>query len=167
MSRARRHWLVKSEPAKYSWDQFVADGTTYWDGVRNPGARNNLQAMRVGDLVLYYHSNEGKEVVGIARVTRSAYPDPTSDDPRWVVVDLVPVQPVADPVTLKRIKADPSLREIPLVRQSRLSVMELERRAFDRILALGQTRLRRVRNQEPSPKGAQRGAAEGSHRARR
>jgi predicted RNA-binding protein with PUA-like domain len=105
--------------------------------------------MRVGDLVLYYHSNEGKEVVGIARVTKSAYPDPTSDDPRWVVVDLVPVQPVGDPVTLKRIKADPSLREIPLVRQSRLSVMELERRAFDRILALGQTRLRRVRNQEP------------------
>ncbi len=148
MSRGRRHWLVKSEPAKYSWDQFVADGTTDWDGVRNPGARNNLRAMRVDDLVLYYHSNEGKEVVGIARVTRSAYPDPTSDDPRWVAVELAPVQPFGEPVTLKRIKADPGLREIPLVRQSRLSVMALEPSAFDRILFLGKTRLRRARSQE-------------------
>ena len=139
---------MKSEPAKYSWDQFVADGTTDWDGVRNPGARNNLRAMRVDDVVLYYHSNEGKEVVGIARVTRSAYPDPTSDDPRWVAVDLAPVQPFGEPVTLKRIKADPALREIPLVRQSRLSVMALEPSAFDRILFLGKTRLRRVRSQE-------------------
>ncbi len=148
MSRGRRHWLVKSEPAKYSWDQFVADGTTDWDGVRNPGARNNLRAMRVDDLILYYHSYEGKEVVGIARVTRSAFQDPTSDDPRWVAVDLAPVQPFGEPVTLKRIKADPALREIPLVRQSRLSVMALEPSAFDRILFLGKTRLRRVRSQE-------------------
>ena len=148
MSRGRQHWLVKSEPAEYSWEQFVADGATYWDGVRNAAARNNLQAMRVGDFVLYYHSNEGKEVVGIARVTRSAYPDPTSDDLRWVAVDLAPVQPFGEAVTLKRIKADPALLEIPLVRQSRLSVMALEPSAFDRILSLGKTRLRRVRGQE-------------------
>jgi predicted RNA-binding protein with PUA-like domain len=136
---------VKSEPAQYPWDRFVSDGSTFWDGVRNAQARNHLQAMRVGDLALYYHSNEGKEVVGVARVTKASYPDPTTDDPRWVVVDLAPVQVVAEPVTLERIKADAALREIPLVKQSRLSVMPLERRAFDRILTLGKTRLRRAK----------------------
>ena len=89
---ARTHWLVKSEPFKYSWDDFVRDGSTYWDGVRNTLARNNLQAMRVNDLVLYYHSNEGKEVVGVAKVTKTAYQDPTTDDERWVVVDLAPLK---------------------------------------------------------------------------
>jgi predicted RNA-binding protein with PUA-like domain len=145
LSRARAYWLVKSEPAQYPWDRFVSDGSTFWDGVRNAQARNHLQAMRVGDLALYYHSNEGKEVVGVARVTKASYPDPTTDDPRWVVVDLAPVQAVAEPVTLERIKADAALREIPLVKQSRLSVMPLERRAFDRILTLGKTRLRRAK----------------------
>ncbi len=139
---ARGYWLVKSEPVKYSWDDFVTDGSTYWDGVRNPGARNNLRAMRARDLVLYYHSNEGKEVVGVARVIKRAYQDPSSDDPRWVVVDLAPVKPLTEPVSLARIKSEPALAQIPLVRQSRLSVMPLERDAFERILKLGKTRLR-------------------------
>jgi predicted RNA-binding protein with PUA-like domain len=137
----RRHWLVKSEPFKYSWDQFVRDGSTYWDGVRNALARNNLRAMQKGDLVFYYHSNEGKEVVGVARVTREHYPDPTSDDERWVVVDLKPVKALKQPVGLAEIKADAALAEIPLVRQSRLSVMPLEKKDFDRILKLGGTAL--------------------------
>ena len=140
---ARGYWLVKSEPSKYSWDQFVKDGSTYWDGVRNSEARNNLQKIREGDLVLYYHSNEGKEVVGVARATKQAYQDPTTDDDRWVVVDLEPVQPFAEPVTLATIKADRKLAKIPLVTRSRLSVMSLEKDAFDGILKLGKTRLRR------------------------
>ena len=139
---ARRQWLVKSEPNKYSWDDLVKDGSTYWDGVRNAQARNNLQEMRVGDRVLYYHSNEGLEVVGVARVTRRAYPDPTTDDERWVVVDLAPLRALERPVSLKQIKADAALRGIPLVTQSRLSVMPIEKPAFDRILALGGTKLR-------------------------
>ena len=139
---ARRHWLVKSEPFKYSWDDLVKDGATYWDGVRNAQARNNLQEMRVGDRVLYYHSNEGLEVVGVARVTRRAYQDPTTDDERWVVVDLEPLRALERPVPLKQIKADAALAGIPLVTQSRLSVMPIEKPAFDRILVLGGTKLR-------------------------
>ena len=139
---ARGHWLVKSEPAKYSWDDFVKDGSTYWDGVRNAQARNNLLEMKVGDRVLYYHSNEGKEVVGVAKVMKTAYPDPTTDDERWVVVDLAPVKPLKQPVTMVEIKADPKLQKIPLVTQSRLSVMPLDKPAFDRILSLGKTSLR-------------------------
>jgi len=137
----RKHWLAKSEPFKYSWDQFVKDGSTYWDGVRNAQARNNLAAMKKGDLVLYYHSNEGKEVVGVAKVTREAYPDPTSDDERWVVVDLVPVKALKQPVTLADIKADAQLRDIPLVKQSRLSVQPIDKKSFDRILKKGATKL--------------------------
>ncbi len=139
---ARAHWLVKSEPSKYSWDDFVRDGSTYWDGVRNAQARNNLREMKVGDQVFYYHSNEGKEVVGVARVTKPAYPDPTTDDERWVVVDLAPVVPLRRSVTLAEIKADRGLARIPLVTQSRLSVMPIERRAFERILELGATKVR-------------------------
>ncbi len=134
---ARAHWLVKSEPFKYSWDDLVKDGSTYWDGVRNYQARNNLREMKVGDHVLYYHSNEGKEVVGIAKVTRSAYQDPTTDDDRWVVVDVAPVKPLKVPVTLAQIKADPKLRQMPLVTHSRLSVMPIEKSDFERILELG------------------------------
>ena len=140
MANLRSHWLVKSEPFKYAWADLVRDRRTYWDGVRNAQARNNLAAMRKGDLVLYYHSNEGKEVVGIARVRRASYPDPT-DDERWVVVDLEPVRALAEPVPLSTIKADAKLRDIPLVRQSRLSVMPLPKPAFDRILDLGGTKL--------------------------
>jgi len=143
MAQARSHWLVKSEPFKYSWDEFVSDGSTYWDGVRNAEARNNLRRFKRGDLVLFYHSNEGKEVVGVARTTREAYQDPTTDDDRWVVVDLEPVQPLVAPVSLAVIKADAKLREIPLVTRSRLSVIPLERRAFEGILKLGKTRLKR------------------------
>lgn len=137
----RSHWLVKSEPFKYAWDDLVRDGSTFWDGVRNHAARNHLAAMKKGDLVLYYHSNEGKEVVGVARVTREHYPDPTADDPRWVVVDLAPVKALASPVPLAAIKADPKLADIPLVRQARLSVMPIPKAAFDRILKLGGTKL--------------------------
>ena len=139
---ARGYWLVKSEPFKYSWDTFVKDGSTYWDGVRNYTARNNLQAMKKGDLVLYYHSNEGKDVVGIAKVTKESYPDPTVDDERWVVVDLAPVKPMKEPVTLAAIKAEKSLADIPLIKQSRLSVMPIPKQAFDRILAMGKTKIR-------------------------
>jgi len=99
---ARKYWLVKSEPSKYAWDQLVKDRWTYWDGVRNYEARNNLAAMQKGDLALYYHSNEGKEVVGVAVVTRESYPDPTIDDPRWVVVDLAPETPSPSPLASAR-----------------------------------------------------------------
>ena len=141
-TRTKQYWLVKSEPFKYSWDEFVKDGSTYWDGVRNYTARNNLAAMKKGDLVLYYHSNEGKEVVGVARVTGESYPDPTTDDERWVVVDLKPVKPLKKPVTLAEIKADPKLGEMALVKQSRLSVSPVEKPAFDHILKLGGTKVR-------------------------
>lgn len=131
------YFLVKSEPFKYSWQQFLADKQTFWDGVRNYQARNNLQAMKKGDLVLFYHSNEGKEVVGIAEVVTEAYQDPTTTDERWVVVDLAPVETLKKPVTLETIKADPQLQDVALVRQGRLSVMPLKREEFDRIVALG------------------------------
>jgi predicted RNA-binding protein with PUA-like domain len=134
---ATRHWLVKQEPTAYSWDDLVRDGRTMWDGVRNHQARNNLQAMGKGDRVLFYHSVKDPAVVGICEVVRPAYPDPTADDPRWVVVDLKPVRPLARPVTLAAVKAEPALRDIPLIRQSRLSVMPLEKAAFDRIVKLG------------------------------
>ncbi len=101
---ARSHWLVKSEPFKYSWSDFVRDGSTYWDGVRNYQARNNLREMQLGDRALYYHSNEGKQVVGIARVTKTAYQDPPTDDDRWLVVDLEPLKELVEPVTLAEIK---------------------------------------------------------------
>ncbi len=140
---ARSYWLVKSEPFKYSWDQLVRDGSTYWDGVRNSEARNNLSAMKVGDLALFYHSNEGKEVIGVTRIARESYPDPTTQDDRWVVVDVEPVVPFERVVPLSEIKADPKLRGIALVRRSRLSVLPLEKSAFDRILRLGKTRLPR------------------------
>lgn len=134
---ARQHWLVKQEPTAYSWDRFVADGGTRWDGVRNFQARNNLKAMRTGDRVLYYHSVEGQAVVGIAEVAREAYPDPTAKDGAWVAVDLVPVKALHTPVTLEAIKATPSLRDIALVRQGRLSVMPLAKDAFDTIVKMG------------------------------
>ncbi|GGE07626.1 MULTISPECIES: EVE domain-containing protein [Sphingobacterium] len=131
------YFLVKSEPFKYSWEQFNKDGETFWDGVRNYQARNNLKAMKKGDLVLYYHSNEGKEVVGLAKVIKEFYQDPTTEDERWVVVDLAPVETFKHPVTLETIKADPLLQDIALVRQGRLSVMPLKAEEFDRIVQLG------------------------------
>ena len=137
----RRYWLVKSEPYKYSWDQLAKDRRTHWDGVRNYEARNNLQAMQKGDLLLYYHSNEGKEVVGVARVSGEAYPDPTTRDERWVVVDVEPVQPLAEPVALAAIKDEPALVEMALLRRARLSVVPVTKKEFDRVLRMGRTRL--------------------------
>ncbi|GAA4444702.1 EVE domain-containing protein [Pontibacter saemangeumensis] len=132
-----QHWLVKSEPEKYAWADLVRDGRATWDGVRNYQARNNLQQMQPGDLVLYYHSVSEKAVVGIAKVDKAAYPDPSADDPKWVVVDLVPFRDFKDPVTLEQIKKDKRLENIALLRQSRLSVMPLTSEEFDILLALG------------------------------
>ena len=131
------YWLVKSEPFKYSWNQFNEDKETFWDGVRNYQARNNLREMKKGDLVLFYHSNEGKNVVGIAKVTKEHYQDPTSDDTNWVVVNLAPVEALKNPVSLETIKADERLKDVSLVKQGRLSVMSLKAVEFDRILELG------------------------------
>lgn len=132
-----KHWLVKSEPFKYSWEKFNEEGRTFWDGVRNYQARNNLRDMKEGDLVLWYHSNEGKNVVGIAKVVKESYQDPTTEDKNWVVVDLVPVQALDKPVSLEQIKAEESLKDISLVRQGRLSVMPLKATEFDKILEMG------------------------------
>lgn len=116
------YWLVKSEPVKYSWDQFVKDKQTHWDGVRNYAARNNLKAMKKGDEVFFYHSNEGLEIVGIAKVVKEAYQDPTTEDDAWVVVDLKPVKKLKKPVSLKQIKSEKALSEMALLKLSRLSV---------------------------------------------
>ncbi len=132
-----QYWLVKSEPFKYSWEKFNQDGRTFWDGVRNYQARNNLKVMKEGDLVLFYHSNEGKNVVGVAKVVKEFYQDPTTPDPNWVVVDLAPVESLKKPVTLEQIKAEESLKDISLVRQGRLSVMPLKVTEFDKILEMG------------------------------
>lgn len=140
---ARSHWLMKSEPNKYAYADLVKDGSTYWDGVRNFEARNNLAAMKKGDLVLYYHSVVGKEVVGVARVTKEHYPDPTSDDERWVVVEIEPVTELAQPVTLAQIKADAALANIALIRRSRLSVVPIDKAEFQHILKLGKTKIPR------------------------
>lgn len=131
------YWLIKSEPHKYSWEQFNKDGKTFWDGVRNYQARNNLREMKEGDLVLFYHSNEGKEVVGIAKVVGESYQDPTTDDTNWLVVDFAPVEALKKPVTLAQIKADAQLKDINLVRQGRLSVVSIKREEFDRIVEMG------------------------------
>lgn len=131
------YWLVKSEPHKYSWDKFNEDGRTFWDGVRNYQARNNLRLMKEGDLLLFYHSNDGKEVVGIAKVVKEFYQDPTTEDKNWVVVDIVPVERLKNPVTLEQVKADEFLKDVGLIRQGRLSVMGLKTEEFDRIIELG------------------------------
>lgn len=131
------YWLVKSEPEKYSWETFEKEGRTRWDGVRNYQARNNLKAMQQDDLVLYYHSNDGREVMGIAKVVKEAYQDPTTQEKDWVAVDIVPVERLQHPVTLQQIKKDTRLHHIGLLRQMRLSVMPLQREEFDVIVELG------------------------------
>ena len=134
-------WLAKSEPVKYSFAQLVADKRTTWDGVRNFEARNNLRAMKKGDRVLFYHSNEGKEVVGVAKVVGEAYPDPSAPGEDWSVVDLAPVKPLKVPVSLATIKSDKKLADMALLRRSRLSVVPVTAAEFERILELGETRL--------------------------
>ncbi len=131
------YWLVKSEPFKYSWEDLLKDGSTYWDGVRNYQARNNLKSMEKGDLVLYYHSNEGKEVVGVARVIKEFYQDPTTQDDRWVVVDIEPVNKLNNPISLSDIKNDKRLEKVPLVTHSRLSVMPILKKHFETIIKMG------------------------------
>jgi predicted RNA-binding protein with PUA-like domain len=132
------HWLIKSEPEKYSWEKFNKDGRTFWDGVRNYAARNNMRAMKEGDLAFFYHSNEGKEIVGIAKVVKEAYQDPTTDDTNWVVVEFAPVEPLKRPVTLAEIKAEPSLSSFELVRLGRLSVSAVKPEEFDKILQMAE-----------------------------
>lgn len=131
------YWLVKQEPEDYSWEDFVQEGCAAWTGVRNFQARNNLRGMKKGDTVLYYHSGTGKEVVGIAKVARAAYHDPSAREGDWSCVDLVPAKLLKNPVSLETIKADKQLKGIALVKQSRLSVMPLGKEEFDRIIALG------------------------------
>jgi predicted RNA-binding protein with PUA-like domain len=138
---ARAYWLVKTEPDVFSWEKFVKDGKATWDGVRNYTARNNLRAMKVGDLALFYHSNIGKEVVGVAKVAKEHYPDPTANGADWSVVDFVPVVPLAVSVTLAAVKAEPSLKAMVLVTRSRLSVQPVLKTEFEKILKLGKTKL--------------------------
>ncbi|MGB3947564.1 MAG: EVE domain-containing protein [Bacteroidia bacterium] len=134
------YWLVKSEPFKYSWEQFTKDKKAVWDGVRNYAARNNMRAMKKGDLVLFYHSNEGLAIVGIAKVVKEAYQDPTTADTAWSVVELAPFKALKRPVTLAEIKADKKLAEMQLVKLSRLSVAAVKSHEFDHILALSETK---------------------------
>lgn len=134
------YWLVKSEPTAFSWQDLVKDQKTIWDGVRNYQARNNLKEMKLGDLVLLYHSVNEKQVMGICKVTKEHFTDPTADDDRWVVVELVPESELPFPVTLEAIRSNPKLENIALIKQSRLSVMPLTRDKFDTILEMGTSR---------------------------
>ena len=130
------YWLVKSEPFKYSWDEFVKDKTTYWDGVRNYAARNFLRDMKKGDEVFFYHSNEGLEIVGIAKVVKEHYQDPTTTEDAWVVVDLKPVRKLKNPVTLKQIKSEPRLASMALIKLSRLSVSPVTEGEWETVLEM-------------------------------
>jgi len=135
------YWLVKQEPEDYSWSDFLKDGKAAWTGVRSFAARKNLRSMKSGELVFFYHSGEEKSVVGLARVAREAYPDPTAGEEDWSAVDLVPVKDLEEPVSLSQIKADNILREMMLVRQTRLSVSSLTNGQFKRLLALSATKV--------------------------
>ncbi|HEY2976182.1 MAG TPA: EVE domain-containing protein [Pyrinomonadaceae bacterium] len=137
------YWLVKQEPETYSWSDFVSDGVTDWTGVRNYQARNNLRQMRTGERVLFYHSGKDKAVVGLAEVVKSAYPDPTADDEQWVAVDLKPIKALKNPVPLAAIRYDKRLSQLPLIRQSQLSVMSLTKDEFDILVATGDGKSRK------------------------
>ena len=132
------HWLVKTEPGTYSWEKFVKEGRAMWDGVRNYQARNNLMKMKRGDAVLFYHSNVGKEVVGVAKVVKESFPDPTAKEPGWVAVELKPVKELKRPVGLDQIRREPKLKDILLVRHSRLSVMPITLADFRFIVEIGE-----------------------------
>ncbi len=137
----KNYWLIKQEPETYSWTDFVKDGKAAWTGVRNYQARNNLRAMKLGDPVFFYHSVSEKQVVGVARVVKEAYPDPTATEGDWSCVDVAPVKPLKKPVPIETIKTDDILKEMPLLRNSRLSVMPLTEAQFKRVLEVGDTRL--------------------------
>lgn len=130
------YWLIKSEPFKYSWEQFLKDQMTFWDGVRNYQARNNLKAMELGDLCLFYHSNENKEVVGVAEVIKTHYQDPTTSDAAWVVVDIKPCYTLKKPVALSVLKTDSRLKYIGLIKQPRLSVISITKDEFETVISL-------------------------------
>ena len=130
------YWLIKSEPFKYSWNQFVEDKVTFWDGVRNYLARNHLKAMKKGDKLFFYHSNEGLEIVGIAKVIKEYYQDPTTPEPAWVVVDVAPVKKLKKPVTLAQIKATESLQEMSLIKSMRLSVQPVREEEWEIIMGM-------------------------------
>jgi predicted RNA-binding protein with PUA-like domain len=133
----KNFWLVKQEPSSYSWSDFLDERETAWTGVRNYTARNNLRKMKTGDQVLFYHSGEEKAVVGIAKVIRAAYADPTAEEGDWSAVDLAPIKSLRLPITLRQIKNNPRLKQIPLIRQSRLSVMPLAKSEFHQIVEMG------------------------------
>lgn len=137
------YWLVKQEPETYSWSDFVSDGGTDWTGVRNYQARNNLREMKTGERVLFYHSGKDKAVVGLAKVVKSAYPDPTADDEQWVAVDLKPIKALKNPVPLAAIRYDKRLSQLPLIRQSQLSVVSLTKDEFDILVATGEGKNRK------------------------
>ena len=158
---ATSHWLLKSEPEVYPWATLVSDGRTTWDGVRNHQARNNLAAMAKGDLVLFYHSHVA-EVVGIARVSRTSFPDPSADDARWLAIELEPLRALEAPVSLETIKADRALATMKLVTQSRLSVMPVEPAQYERILALAKAP---ARSERATPAGASPRSPGGSSRS--
>jgi len=143
MTKKSKYWMVKQEPETYCWDDFVGDGRTDWSGVRNYQARNNLRQMKVGDKVLFYHSGKEKAVVGLAEVVKSAYPDPTANDSQWVAVDLKPTKALNTPVPLAAIRYDKRLSQLPLIRQSQLSVMSLDKDEFDVIVAMGNSKPRK------------------------
>ena len=132
------YWLVKSEPFKYSWDDFVKEGKSVWDGVRNYQARNNMKEMKKGDWVFFYHSNEGMEVIGLAEVKKEFFQDPTTEDPSWVVVEIIPIKKFNKTVTLKMMKSDDRLSNLALIKQSRLSVTPVGKQEFDIILSLAE-----------------------------
>jgi predicted RNA-binding protein with PUA-like domain len=135
------HWLVKTEPESYSWSDFLKEGRTVWTGVRNFQARNNLKVMKRGDWVLFYHSVSEKQIVGVAKVAKEAYPDPTAKEGDWSCVDLIPVKTLCQPVTLATVKSDPQLKEMLLVRNSRISVSPLTSPQFARLLDIAKTEL--------------------------
>jgi predicted RNA-binding protein with PUA-like domain len=130
------YWLIKSEPFKYSWEQFLKEKRTFWDGVRNYAARNNMKAMKVGDQLFFYHSNEGLAIVGVAKVVKESYQDPTTDEDAWVVVDVAPVKTLKKPVTLQQIKSDKRLANMEIIRLSRLSVSKVQPEEWKVIMEL-------------------------------
>ncbi len=131
------YWLIKSEPSSYSWSDLVRDGKTVWDGVRNYGARNHIRSMKLGELCLYYHSNEGREIVGVAKVIREAFPDPTASDPQWLAVEVAPEFALENPVTLKTLKSIPFFGQMDLIRLSRLSVGKVRAEEYKKIIQMG------------------------------